>query len=118
MKQGSNPLGVIQDVVTRWWSTFAMLKRLLQLKVYLQIMVQENLLAKEVNLTAQQWRIVEQITAVLEPFKQVQLLMEGEKYVTSSLIPGLIMEIRKGLEEIQSNEDNLLCVKDFGEISG
>jgi zinc finger BED domain-containing protein 1 (E3 SUMO-protein ligase ZBED1) len=54
------------------------------------------------------------ITAVLEPFKQVQLLMEGEKYVISSLIPGLIMEIRKGLEEIQSNEDNLLCVKELG----
>lgn len=88
LKQGMNPLDVIQDVVTRWWSTYRMLERLLYLRPYLQLMVRENLLHASLNLTGEQWQVVEDLCAILAPFKQVQQKMEGEKYVTITLIPG------------------------------
>ena len=83
-----NPLDVIQDVVTRWWSTYRMLERLLYLRPYLQLMVRENLLHASLNLSGEQRQVVEDLCAILAPFKQVQEKMEGEKYVTITLIPG------------------------------
>jgi zinc finger BED domain-containing protein 1 (E3 SUMO-protein ligase ZBED1) len=88
IKQGANPVNVIQDVVTRWWSTYAMLERLKHLKICIQMMVRENLLLPTINLSNEQWMIVDDICAILVPFKNVQQIMEGEKYVTISLIPG------------------------------
>jgi hypothetical protein len=32
----------IQDVVTRWWSTYSMIERLLRLKIYLAILEEEG----------------------------------------------------------------------------
>ena len=91
IKQGAKPVNVIQDVVTRWWSTYAMLERLKYLKIYIQMMVRENLLLPTINLSNEQWMIVEDICAILAPFRNVQQLMEGEKYVTVSLIPGIYL---------------------------
>lgn len=90
LKQGSRPLDVIQDVSTRWWSTFAMLQRMLFLRPYISLMARENLLHESVNLSSDQWTIVEDVCIILTPFKNVQQIMEGEKYVTISLIPGNI----------------------------
>jgi zinc finger BED domain-containing protein 1 (E3 SUMO-protein ligase ZBED1) len=88
LKQGAHPVNVIQDVVTRWWSTYAMLERLMHLKIYIQMMVRENLLLPTLNLSNEQRMVVEDVCAILAPFKHVQQLMEGEKYCTISLIPG------------------------------
>lgn len=79
-KQGKHPLNAIQDVTTRWWSTYAMLDR----------MVRENLLLPTLNMSTEQGAIVEVVCAILKPFKNVQLVMEGEKYVTGGLIPGAL----------------------------
>lgn len=76
-----NPLDVIQDVVTRWWSTYRMLERLLYLRPYLRLMVRENLLHASLNLSGEQWQVVEDLS-------KSQQKMEGEKYVTITLIPG------------------------------
>lgn len=81
LKQGMNPLDVIQDVVTRWWSTYRMLERLLYLRPYLRLMVRENLLHASLNLSGEQWQVVEDLS-------KSQQKMEGEKYVTITLIPG------------------------------
>ncbi len=105
IKQGAKPVNVIQDVVTRWWSTYAMLERLKFLKIYIQMMVRENLLLPTINLNQEQWNIVEDVSSILEPFKSVQQIMEGEKYVTISLIPGMINQIRLGLARAQDNPD-------------
>ena len=104
LKQGPKPLDVIQDVVTRWWSTYAMLERLIHLRPYFDCMVREGLLYPAMNLTTEQWIIVEDVCAILAPFRFIQQKMEGEKYVTISLIPGLINEIRQGLLKVEENE--------------
>ncbi len=46
----------IQDVVTRWWSTYTIVERLIQLGPYLAFLEEEGDL--DCNLTDQQWIIV------------------------------------------------------------
>lgn len=53
-------------------------------------MMRESLLLPTINLTNEQRMIVDDICAILAPLKFVQKIMEGEKYVTVSLIPGKI----------------------------
>ena len=55
-------------------------------------MVRESLLLPTINLTNEQWMIVDYVCAILAPLKFVQKIMEGEKYVTvvvESALPGL-----------------------------
>ena len=54
LRQGVRPLNVVQDIVTRWWSTYAMLERLLHLKPYFEVMVREQLLHPSSSLTSEQ----------------------------------------------------------------
>jgi hypothetical protein len=63
-------LAIIQDVITRWWSTYSMLVRLLQLRDALETMFKRGSLEKQ--LTSQEWEIVQQGALLLEPFMLVQ----------------------------------------------
>lgn len=90
---GVRALQVIADVATRWWSTWMMCQRLLYLRPYLNIMITRNQLTRTTNLTDAQWAIVQDIVHLLEPFMVVQKQLEGEKYVTISLVPYLIWKV-------------------------
>lgn len=87
----------IQDVITRWWSTYSMCQRLLRLKKYFEMMVLAGTLVATMNLTVAQWEIVTLIIKLLQPFMQAQKMLEGEKYVTISLVPTLIISLRNQL---------------------
>jgi hypothetical protein len=63
----------IKDVVTRWWSTYSMIERLLRLKIYLAILEEKGDLT--INLTEVQWNIVADLKALLEPFMMAQRLL-------------------------------------------
>jgi hypothetical protein len=78
----------IQDVTTRWWSTYSMCDRLLRLKIYLALLENEGDLA--CNLTDLQWLIVTDLHTLLKPFIIAQRLLEGEAYVTVSLVPYMV----------------------------
>jgi len=56
---------VIQDVVTRWWSTFSMCEWLLKLKKLLTVMHLEG--DMRLFLTEAQWYIVRDMTILLSP---------------------------------------------------
>jgi len=58
----------IQDVVTRWWSTYSMLERLLRLKMYLVILQEEGDFTG--NLSEDQWKIATDLKS--QPFKAVR----------------------------------------------
>ncbi len=83
----------IQDVVTRWWSTYSMLERLLRLKMYLVILQEEGDFTG--NLSEDQWKIAADLKSLLQPFMIAQRLLEGESYITISLVPFMIYKIRK-----------------------
>ena len=84
-------LNVLQDVTTRWWSTYLMIARLLALRKALDHMHSEGILL--VGFTAAEWVILAHIAVVLEPFMAIQKAMEGEKYVTISLVPFLLQQV-------------------------
>jgi hypothetical protein len=98
----------IQDVVTRWWSTWSMCNRLLRLKVYLALMEEEGDL--KCNLSHRQWTVVSDLQKTLQPFMLAQRLLEGEAYATISLIPYLIYKVRKNLESLRDSEASSLHV--------
>ena len=74
----------IQDVATRWWSTWSMVDRLMRLKTYLALMEEEGDLTCNLNPT--QWLIVRDLQAALKPFMIAQKLLEGHSYATICLI--------------------------------
>lgn len=111
---GKQPPGAavkcIQDVTTRWWSTFTMCERLIRLRPYLCLMEAEGSLDK--NLNDAQWSIIKDTTILLEPFMCAQKLLEGESYVTVSMIPFIIWKIRKGLlDAIESPNSSVPVVR-------
>lgn len=91
-------LGLIQDVVTRWWSTFTMCERLLRLRTHIDAMANMNPPKISNNLLPEQWDLLKDVVKILGPFRYAQQLFEGEKYVTISLVPTVIFNIRKGLQ--------------------
>jgi zinc finger BED domain-containing protein 1 (E3 SUMO-protein ligase ZBED1) len=96
-------LGVLQDVSTRWWSTYTMTERLMFLKIYFDLMEREGSLS--CNLTESQWVITGLVRDVLKPFMLAQKVLEGEKYVTLSFVPGIVHGIRNGLVNIENNPE-------------
>ena len=97
------PVGVLQDVSTRWWSTFTMTERLMELKGCFDLMEIQGTL--QCNLTRAQWIIVGLVRDILRPFMLAQKVLEGEKYVTLSFVPGIIYGIRCGMKVIEDNVD-------------
>ena len=94
----AKPVTVVQDIKTRWWSTFNMCKRLLRLRTYFDLMHQNGRLASKLVLDADEWKLIVLITQILKPFMVAQKLLEGETYVTISLLTYMIGKLRKGLE--------------------
>jgi hypothetical protein len=83
----------IQHVSTRRWTTFFMVDCLIRLKTYFALLVEEDDLS--CNLSDVQWTIVADLQTTLKPIMLVQKLLEGQSYVTISLIPYLIYKVRK-----------------------
>jgi hypothetical protein len=63
MQQVGRMLRPIQDVVTRWWSTYQMIERLIQLRPYLAVLEEEGDL--DCNLTNEQWIIITNLKFLL-----------------------------------------------------
>ena len=80
-----------------------MLSRLLRLKLYFDVMEEQNLLHH--NLLKEEWGIVECLVESLKPFQHAQRVLEGEKYVTISLVPFMILEVRDSLKNMATHAD-------------
>ena len=118
----SRSLVLIQDITTRWWSTYSMAERLLKLKVYVELCIDNHFVHESHLLTNVQWAVLEKIMQVLEPFKFFQQLLEGENYVTLSIVPVALKMLKDGLQRFLEDENALsvhvLCQKmldKFGE---
>jgi hypothetical protein len=101
---------LIEDVQTRWWSTFDMLERLIRLKAYVRLLKIQGHTTKD--LSDQQWVLVEDALHLLKPFRDAQLLFEGDSYVTASLVPYTISTLRTHLDEL-INETAATPIRDL-----
>jgi uncharacterized protein YqjF (DUF2071 family) len=66
---------------------------LLRLKLYLSLHENEGDL--QCNLTHSHWLIAADLCTLLKPFMITQKLLEGEAYVTISLVPYMVYKTRK-----------------------
>lgn len=96
--------GVIADVVTRWWSTYNMIQRLLDVKAAIDSMAISKELGDKESLQPVDWENLSNIVLVLKPFKNAQEMLEGQKYVTASLVPVAINHIRRKLTQLSGSE--------------
>jgi hypothetical protein len=91
---GRKPLGLVADVVTRWWSTFSMVHRLVELREFL---VREEHIT-DVELVQQHWQVAKALVHVLKPLRDFQVAMEAEKHVTLSLVPVCLETVRQSMD--------------------
>lgn len=105
---------LIGDCITRWWSTYQMVERFVELKKYILFAINENIF--ENNFDDSDWIYFEDLTVVLKPFMELQKFLEGEKYVTISFVLYLITSIRNKLNTIANHYtdigqvDHSICV--------
>ena len=77
-----------------------MCERLLHLKPYFTLMEAEGNL--DCNLNDEQWVIINDTCILLKPFMFAQKTLEGETYVTNSMIPYILHRIRVLLDETRN----------------
>jgi hypothetical protein len=96
----AHPLGLILDVRTRWWSTYTMLERVLALKPYLD--VDHDDYVTEYDLDREHYTIIRAMVKVLKPLRDMQLFLEGQKYVTISFVPSSLESLRVDLTRMHT----------------
>ena len=83
---------LIQDVKTRWNSTFYMLERLLEQRMPVLAVLNDRSVSKrsdaDLDLTGQQWTLVEDLITNLKPYEAATRLLSAEHNVSlSSVLP-------------------------------
>lgn len=91
----------IQDVVTRWNSTFYMLQRFMELKDEIKCALGSSAI---ISLTSYEWDICEALIVVLEPSEEVTREMSGQIYVTGSSVLPITSGLTCVLKEIADPE--------------
>ena len=100
---GRQPVTVVQDVVTRWWSTYSMLERLLYLKPAIASLGAAEQIPRDKLLTEFEWKIVAETKRLLEPFRNAQKGLEGEKYASAPFVPVVIPDLHRQLESFAND---------------
>lgn len=92
-----------------------MLKRLLFLKTIIRDMIDDDVIDLE-DLTAYEWKICNQVCVTLTTMVHWQRVLEGEKYVTGSLVPLAIASIRSSYITVIRSNATLPMVKQLTRI--
>lgn len=79
------PKKLIQDIVTRWNSTFFMLERFIELEEAVRTTI-ALLNADLPQLTAEEWTMTKDLKKILEPFEAATRAVSGQQYMTASLV--------------------------------
>lgn len=93
------PKRLIQEVPTRWNSTFAMLQRFVELEN--QICATVAILKKDLPiLTVEEWTMFHELCKVLKPFDEATKAMSGEDYMTASTIIVMTRCLRESCNQL------------------
>lgn len=89
------PLALIQDVPTRWSSSYNMCNRLKELRLPVSMVLSnrqiiDNQKRSELELTTDEWSYIESLCDLLEPFALLTKFFEGQSYVSISSVQPLI----------------------------
>lgn len=82
---------LVQDVSTRWNSTYYMLARLMEQKRAISLYLTDCNID---NLTAAQWELLEQLLKLLQPFEEITRITSSGYACISEVIPYVVTLIR------------------------
>ncbi|XP_056277169.1 E3 SUMO-protein ligase ZBED1-like [Pseudoliparis swirei] len=101
LQMGMPELKLKQDCVTRWNSTFHMIKRILQSKdAVISTLAVMN--ASVDPLSQEEWEVLQEACTVLEPFEQVTVEISADSYVTASKMLILCKGVQRVTAEHQT----------------
>lgn len=80
----AQPKSLVLSVPTRWNSTYKMLKRFSELQEALRATIPNLLNANLPIIPTEEWKCIDQICDVLQPFDEVTTIMSAEYYLTAS----------------------------------
>ncbi|XP_070410531.1 zinc finger BED domain-containing protein 4-like [Nothobranchius furzeri] len=104
----STPARLVQDVQTRWNSSFYMVKRLLTEKQALcAYAANHNLPA---TLSANEWGLLEKTVTVLEPFEELTRKISSATSTAADVIPAVIV-LKRLLAEENSTDSGIKTMK-------
>nr|XP_043069341.1 E3 SUMO-protein ligase ZBED1-like [Drosophila bipectinata] len=87
------PLGLIQEVPTRWNSAFQMMERILQTNEALSIALLGTAKAPA-PFSAEEIGVLEELCSLLRPFEKATKLISGGKYPTMFLVIPIVCEMQ------------------------
>ncbi|XP_058252538.1 E3 SUMO-protein ligase ZBED1-like [Hemibagrus wyckioides] len=95
---------LIQDVSTRWNSTFYMVTRLLEQRWPLTATLSGPTVTQRVkqhlDLKTDQWALLEELAKALQAFESATVYLSGDSYVTVSALPPLVRWLLKSTHTI------------------
>ena len=103
-REGEKPLKLLQDVKTRWWSTWRMLDRLLLLTPSIDALIASGQV-KATALTSYQKQVLAEVEDLLAPMAKAQKTLEGDKYPTISFVPFFVWKLRENLKARATSPD-------------
>ena len=113
----------IQDIKTRWNSSYLAWERLLKLHNAINILIatmstqsdadtkKDLKRLKEIMLSDDEWKLMKQLTKLLQPFYDATKLLGGEKYATASFMYYVVATLQtkvipKEIEVVDLTNDN------------
>ena len=102
MDPSQKAVKLVQDVATRWNSSFLMMQRLLRLRIPLYaVLCNDKIISQSDRMSLDMddgiWKIMEDVIPVLEPFAEVTEMLSREDLPTSSSIMVLVPTLLAGL---------------------
>eukprot|EP00117_Sycon_ciliatum_P039703 scpid48756/ scgid29299/ Zinc finger BED domain-containing protein 4 len=110
---GGKALHLIQDVATRWNSGHAMLVRLLELKLAVMAVLQEDSAHKSLLLKDHQWTLAQEVVDTLGPAATATTLLGGERYCTMSLLLPIVSSLHRAWQRESDADDATLAISSF-----
>lgn len=94
------PVHVVQDVSTRWNSTYYMVRRLLLLRIPLTAVLCDPQLTRKADdrllmLSDNQWNLAEELKNILAEYEMATTIVSGQRYVTLSLLLPVISHLNE-----------------------
>ena len=91
LNKNRQPVTVVQDVSTRWNSTFYMVCRLQELRTPLTVVLSDASLTKKKDdrdllLKDDDWNLVDDLVMILKEYEDATTVVGGESYLTLSLL--------------------------------
>ncbi|XP_038124484.1 zinc finger BED domain-containing protein 4-like isoform X2 [Cyprinodon tularosa] len=96
---------LIQDVNTRWNSTYYMMERLLEQRWPVTATLSDPEVTPRgkhyCDLKPEQWVLLEELVQGLGPFECATIFLSGQEYATASCLPQLVKGLQRSIQQTQ-----------------